>query len=81
VASALRPLVAGERIRVGGPGGEVELALREDVPMCHKLAVRAVGAGGQVLKYGEAIGQATAPIRPGDHVHVHNLRSARGRSA
>ncbi|MDR7407330.1 MAG: SAF domain-containing protein [Armatimonadota bacterium] len=28
-------------------------------------------------KLGEVIGLAVRPIRTGEHVHVHNLRSAR----
>jgi len=31
------------------------------------------------VKYGEPIGIATRDIRSGQHVHVHNLESARGR--
>ncbi|UFU07843.1 UxaA family hydrolase [Ruania halotolerans] len=39
----------------------------------HKVAVRSVPEGGQVLKYGQSIGRATEPIEPGMHVHAHNL--------
>jgi altronate hydrolase len=44
-----------------------------DIPAGHKVAVRAVAAGRPVRQYGEAIGQALADIRPGEHVHLHNL--------
>ncbi|WP_200837671.1 UxaA family hydrolase [Ruania rhizosphaerae] len=43
------------------------------IPRGHKLAVRPVTQGGQVLKYGQSIGRATTAIAPGDHVHSHNL--------
>jgi urease beta subunit len=33
--------------------------------------------GDKVIKYGAVIGQATRPIRVGDHVHVHNMKSLR----
>ncbi|MEY4984069.1 MAG: hypothetical protein RIR62_2335 [Pseudomonadota bacterium] len=46
------------------------------IPMAHKIARRPIGAGETVLKYGLPIGIATADIAPGDHVHVHNIRSA-----
>lgn len=36
-------------------------------------------AGETVVKYGESIGIATANIKRGDYVHVHNLDSARAR--
>jgi hypothetical protein len=41
----------------------------------HKLARRAMAPGDPVLKYGAPIGVATAVIAPGEHVHVHNVRS------
>jgi altronate dehydratase small subunit len=35
--------------------------------------------GDSIIKYGEVIGVATREIAPGQHVHVHNLESRRGR--
>lgn len=43
------------------------------VPAGHKIAFRARSPGDPIHRYGQAIGLASAPIRPGDHVHVHNL--------
>jgi len=43
------------------------------IPYGHKLALRPIAAGEAVVKYGVAIGRATADIGPGDHVHVHNV--------
>ena len=65
VAVAVRPLSAGETV-----DGVTATA---DVPAGHKIALKPVGVGGQVRKYGQVIGAATAPIAPGDWVHVHNL--------
>jgi len=45
--------------------------------MGHKVSLAAIPAGGDVVKYGEVIGIATAAIEPGHHVHVQNVRSAR----
>ncbi|GAA4967074.1 altronate dehydratase family protein [Kineococcus glutinatus] len=53
--------------------GGRELPLRADVPRGHKVAVTDVAAGAEVRKYGQVIGRATADVRAGDHVHVHNL--------
>ena len=39
----------------------------------HKVAVRAMSAGAPVIKYGQPIGRTTRAIRPGEHVHVHNV--------
>jgi altronate hydrolase len=39
----------------------------------HKVALRALADGQAVRRYGQIIGFATQAIRPGDHVHTHNL--------
>ena len=82
VATALVDLTPGTVVRVdGGASGtpDVEVVVRSAVPFGHKVALRAVAEGEPVLKYGEAIGLASTPIAPGDHVHVHNVDSQRGR--
>ena len=47
------------------------------VPAGHKVAVRPHAAGEPIRRYGQIIGFATAPIAPGEHVHVHNLKTKR----
>ena len=78
VATVLRAVAAGEEVRVGD--GEAVLA-RDAIPLCHKIALRGIAAGEAVVKYGHPIGDATAAVEPGRHVHVHNMRSARAASA
>lgn len=70
VAVAVATLPGGAHVAL--PDG-VEVVLRADVPAGHKVAVRRLAAGAFVHKYGHVIGQALAPVEPGDHVHVHNL--------
>ena len=55
----------------------VTLTARQNIPLGHKIALAAVAAKGHVLKYGVVIGAAITAIAPGDHVHVHNLKSGR----
>jgi len=43
------------------------------IPAGHKLLVKAVQKGKPVMRYNQIIGFATRDIRPGEHVHVHNL--------
>ncbi|MCR4956839.1 MAG: UxaA family hydrolase [Lachnospiraceae bacterium] len=50
-----------------------------DVPYGHKIAVKDIKTGEQIIKYGEEIGVATHDIKLGEYVHVHNLDSMRGR--
>ncbi len=65
VAIALCDLVAG--------GDADGLTIAEPIPAGHKFARRAIAAGEPVIKLGHAIGEASAPILPGAHVHSHNL--------
>ena len=44
----------------------------------HKYALRAIAAGENVVKYGMPIGHATCDIAPGEHVHVHNVKTNLG---
>ena len=39
----------------------------------HKMAVKPIGEGEIVFKYGEEIGRAAEPLAPGSWVHTHNL--------
>ena len=52
---------------------EANVAVAARVPAGHKVAVREVKTGQPVRRYNQIIGFATRDIRPGEHVHVHNL--------
>ncbi len=75
VALATEALPAGQIVNVAGQA----IPLRQTIPFGHKLAVRPIPAGELAFKYGQPIGRATADIAVGDHVHVHNVESLRGR--
>src|SRR5690348_8003708 len=69
VAVAARDLAAGSTVSIGGHS----VRLTEPVRQGHKVSLGAVAVGQPVTKYGQTIGFATAPIAPGQWVHVHNL--------
>jgi len=48
-----------------------------DIPLGHKIALKDIGAGEKIIKYGRPIGVATRDIKAGEHVHTHNLKSIR----
>lgn len=79
VATAVTDLKAGTTVHVRVAGQDVAIRLRSDVPVGHKFALKDINLHEDVLKYGECIGAATAPIAAGEHVHVHNVESKRGR--
>ena len=60
-------------------GNKETTAVIGDVPYGHKIAVKGITKGEQIIKYGEEIGVATHDIKRGEYVHVHNLDSMRGR--
>jgi altronate dehydratase small subunit len=75
VAVALSDLAASSRVS----GDEDILLLTQAVPFGHKLAIMDIQKGSPVIKYGEQIGLATRDIAAGEHVHIHNVESTRGR--
>jgi (2R)-sulfolactate sulfo-lyase subunit alpha len=50
---------------------------KSDIPIGHKLAIKALAQGDTVIKYGVDIGRAIAPIAVGEHLHVHNVKTKR----
>jgi|SRR5215467_13549118 len=78
VGVAVRDLDPGpaEGGYLSGPAS-LSVQLTEAVPLGHKLALTDIAAGQAIIEYGQPVGVATRDIRRGDHVHVHNVRSAR----
>ena len=68
VAVALAPLEAGAALGGG-------LTARETVAAGHKVALRPIASGQNVVKYGCPIGRASRDIAAGEWVHVHNLKT------
>ncbi|MDR1979510.1 MAG: UxaA family hydrolase [Synergistaceae bacterium] len=79
VAVALRCLREGERITVQGEQSAVTVGVVQEVPRGHKVALRDIGKGEAIFKYGSPIGAASVEIPAGSHVHIHNLEGGRGR--
>lgn len=79
VGVAVMDLKADEEIAVvtleGQPVKNIKLVT--DVPLGHKVAMRALAPDQHVIEYGRAIGATKATITAGEHVHVHNIKSLR----
>ncbi|MGN1024736.1 MAG: UxaA family hydrolase, partial [Lachnospiraceae bacterium] len=69
VVVALHPIAKGTAVAVAGK----TVTALEDIPQGHKMAVEEIREGGQVVKYGNAIGHATKDITAGSWVHTHNM--------
>jgi altronate dehydratase len=74
VAVALRTLAAGEQATGKGIAGFPAL---EEIPASHKIALRDISAGEEIIKYGETVAVSTRDIKKGEWVHTHNLESQR----
>jgi altronate hydrolase len=69
---AVARVALARHAEIARPDGST-LRVRADIGAGHKIALRPIAPGERVLKYGQSIGAATAPIEAGEHVHVHNL--------
>jgi altronate hydrolase/galactarate dehydratase len=67
IAVALADIAVGEIDNVSG------LKAQHAIKQGHKIAVEPIKLGQNVIRYGQTIGQATADIAAGEHVHVQNL--------
>ncbi|WP_238812723.1 UxaA family hydrolase [Paraburkholderia sp. SG-MS1] len=55
----------------------VSFPAKQDIPIGHKVALRDMAVGDTVFKYGVDIGKVVAPIKAGEHAHVHNIKTKR----
>ena len=69
VAIARVPIAADTELRVEG----TIIRALDAIPAGHKIALTAMAPGEIVWRYGQAIGRASRPIAPGNHVHTQNL--------
>ena len=53
--------------------GSDEISVLNDTSFGHKIAIKNVEEGGDILKYGVKIGVASTEIKKGEHVHIHNV--------
>jgi (2R)-sulfolactate sulfo-lyase subunit alpha len=56
---------------------EIKFKARNDIPIGHKLALQDFKRDDTVIKYGIDIGRVVSPIKKGEHLHVHNVKTKR----
>ena len=74
VATALEELAPG-MVTLRGDAGEAEVKALEKIPEGHKISLKDIAMGEDIIKYGVRIGRAVKPIPKGSWVHLHNIRS------
>lgn len=55
----------------------IKFTVLNDIPVGHKVALKDLKPGDTVIKYGVDIGKVVAPIKQGEHLHVHNVKTKR----
>ena len=79
VATAMENIPAQAMVPVSSKDTFYTVKLLENIEFGHKFAVSLIPEGTEIIKYGEVIGRANQEIKPGAHVHVHNIEGIRGR--
>ena len=55
--------------------GSVAIVSKSEIHLGHKIAMIDFKEGDTILKYGHDIGKVVKPIKKGEHVHVHNVKT------
>ena len=56
---------------------DIQITTLDDTPIGHKIALKDLNVGDTVIKYGTDIGRVVKPIKRGEHLHVHNVKTKR----
>ena len=54
---------------------EEKIILIQNIELGHKVARQVLSRADKIIKYGVPIGSAMQNISPGEHVHLHNMKS------
>ncbi|MFZ5632170.1 MAG: UxaA family hydrolase [Bacillota bacterium] len=79
VGVAVTDIKAGETVEgwIMSDDSTISVVAKSDIPLGHKIALTDIQVGSSVIKYNVPIGKVVAPIAKGEHVHIHNLKTAR----
>lgn len=79
VANVVESVNAGDIVFYISAKEQHRLTAGTDVPFGFKIAMRDISKGSAIIKYAQIIGRASANIRAGELVHIHNVEGSRGR--
>ena len=75
VVTCINEVKAGETVAYRKGDMVCTVTAAEDIPYCHKIALTDIEKGGQVIKYGESLGEVLEAVAKGHWVADHNLFS------
>lgn len=77
VVTTLEHVKKGKKVTAAGL--DIDVVAKEDIINGHKVAIANIDEGDVIVKYGKKIGIAISNILAGELVHIHNIRSDRGK--
>lgn len=75
VVTCIADVAKGETVTYRNGDRLLTLVAEENIPYCHKIALEDIPEGGEVIKYDESLGRLVQPVRKGQWIAHHNLRS------
>ena len=75
VVTCMTEITAGETVAFRKGDEVCTIVAKDDIPYCHKIALTDIPNGGQVIKYGESLGEVSEDIHAGCWIAEHNLFS------
>jgi altronate hydrolase len=66
---AVTPFVIDPKTKIERQG----IVSIDPIPFGHKICLKTINKGEPIIKYDQIIGFASKSIKPGEHVHSHNL--------
>jgi hypothetical protein len=70
-------LICNQKVKAGAEFqvDQDSFKVTSDIDIGHKIARSFIGKGEKIIRYGAPIGSSICNIKPGDHVHIHNMKS------
>ena len=75
VVTTVTGIAKGEDVCYMNGNKCVTLKAEENIPYCHKVALKDLSEGNEVIKYGESLGRMVMPVAKGCWVNDQNLKS------
>ena len=75
VVTCVEEIPAGATVTYQDGDRVCTVQAEETIPYCHKIALQDLGAGDDVMKYGESLGKLISPVAKGHWVNDNNLKS------
>jgi len=79
VATVLSAVEKNDKVKIILGKNHFTVLAKESIPFGHKVALRKIVKGENIIKYGEVIGRARDEIKKGTYIHVHNTQSIAGK--